>query len=217
MDEYYPERIPDEGVDTYTKIAEYAGMEFYRNVARDIAKLNPKILLDIGTGPGILLAEILKLVNCFCIGIDCTEKFKNYVKYYTNGKAEFLVADAYFLPFDNCVFDVVVSTGVLHDLKFPERFFEEIYRVLKNGGYALIKDPTPLRLSLEEARRFLSDEEFEIFKAHKDFELKVFGTDIPWTFSEEEVKLILRNSNTNFEYLEIKKEKGVLTLLLKKI
>jgi|GEM_PF-2606124 len=214
--EYLPERIPNECVETYVKISEYAGREFYRSVAVEIASLNPKRLLDIGTGHGILLSEILKLVRCECVGIDCTRKFFKYFTHYTKGKAYFVVADAYLLPFKNCSFDFVVSTGVLHALRFPERFFEEISRVLVSGGFTLVKDPTPLKMSLDRAKRILSDEEFEIFKTYRDFNIKLFGTEIPWTFEKEDVIEILKSSDTDFDLIKIDKRDGVLTILLRK-
>lgn len=45
------------------------------------------------------------------------------------------VADAENLPFANNEFDIVYSWGVLHHTPNTERAFQEVYRVLKPGGY----------------------------------------------------------------------------------
>jgi len=44
------------------------------------------------------------------------------------------------MPFEESSFDFVISCGSLHHWKKPERVFEEIHRVLKPGGSALIDD-----------------------------------------------------------------------------
>ncbi|RLI75894.1 hypothetical protein DRO97_02150 [Archaeoglobales archaeon] len=217
---YRTERIPEEGVEAYTKIAEFKGMEFFKEVAQLVAKSKPKLMLDVGTGPGILLAEVAKLIDGICIGIDCTRKFGEYVKLYAErygvtNRVEFIAGNAYALPFKNCVFEVITSTGVLHDLKYPERFFEEIHRVLKPDGIALIKDPTPLRISDREAEKILNEEEMKVYKEYRSIEREILGgNEIPWTFSKEDVKLMLER--INFKHEEIEKEGGVLSLYLVK-
>jgi ubiquinone/menaquinone biosynthesis C-methylase UbiE len=215
---YRPERIPEEGVETYTKLAEYK-REFYREVADCIPKT--KLVLDVGTGPGILLSEVAKLIDGIVIGIDCTKKFGGYARFYAKkegvgSKVEFIAANAYLLPFKDEAFGCVVSTGVLHDLKYPEKFFEEIYRVLKPSGIALIKDPTPLRISYEEAEKILSKEEMKVFREYRNFERNLFGSEIPWTFSEKEVMLMLERLKVKFKHVDARKKEGVLALLLVK-
>lgn len=55
-------------------------------------------------------------------------------------KITFEWANAAELPFPGSHFDFVVSSGSLHEWKQARRVFEEIYRVLKDGGSALIGD-----------------------------------------------------------------------------
>ncbi|MCK4985798.1 MAG: methyltransferase domain-containing protein, partial [Desulfobacterales bacterium] len=79
------------------------------------------------------------------------------------------------LRFDDEVFDMVISTGMLHSLKEPVAVLQEIHRVLKAGREAWIFDPAKVAsrvdrekwkasLTLRE-RFFLSA--FKIFGLHK--------------------------------------------------
>jgi SAM-dependent methyltransferase len=53
----------------------------------------------------------------------------------------FEVGNSARLRFDNSVFDMVISTGMLHSLKNPVHVLLEINRVLKHGAQAWIYDP----------------------------------------------------------------------------
>ncbi len=217
--EYFTEKIPKEIIETYTKLAEAVGIEFYKKIAKEVAILNPETLLDIGTGPGILLKEIAKLCKAHIIGIDCTKEFGRYVKKYNKdfkNRVKFIAGNGYMLPFKDNIFDVIVCIGVLHALKDPEELFKEIYRVLKFGGYVLIKDPTPLKISDEEAKKILNEKEIKIFRKHKEFEKKCFGSEIPGTFEPEEVKIFI-NRGGNFKKIMINKKDGVLSVYLQKL
>ena len=48
------------------------------------------------------------------------------------------MGDAESLPFENYTFDLVVATFMIVHLKDPKRFFDEVYRVLKDGGKFLV-------------------------------------------------------------------------------
>lgn len=45
------------------------------------------------------------------------------------------------IPYDDALFDIVISTNTLEHLNNPDRVFQEVSRVLKPGGYFLIKTP----------------------------------------------------------------------------
>jgi len=56
------------------------------------------------------------------------------------------VGDAESLPFKNETFDIVSAAFLIVHLKDPTRFFDEVYRVLKDGGLFVVtninqKDP----------------------------------------------------------------------------
>jgi ubiquinone/menaquinone biosynthesis C-methylase UbiE len=56
------------------------------------------------------------------------------------GAADFRVATASQLPFENQEFDMIVSNGSLHHWEKPVEVFNEMYRVLKPGGSVFVND-----------------------------------------------------------------------------
>ena len=52
--------------------------------------------------------------------------------------ARFAVGDVAHLPFENGAFDVVVCAGVVEYLDEPQHAMQELYRVVRPGGYALV-------------------------------------------------------------------------------
>lgn len=108
-----------------------------------IARIAPtKKILDVGCGNGRLLGS-LKDKNVQYVGIDSSDKLiyhakKTFPKY---PSATFLTADALELPFEDSVFDFVVSVAVLHHIPSVElrrKAISEIHRVLKNGGEVIV-------------------------------------------------------------------------------
>ncbi len=51
------------------------------------------------------------------------------------------VVDGARLPFEDNVFDIVLSDYVLEHVEFPEQFLKEVYRVLKPGGSFFFRTP----------------------------------------------------------------------------
>ncbi len=52
-----------------------------------------------------------------------------------------LFCDGHDLPFDSNVFDAVITTAVLEHVLLPERVADEIYRILKSGGFLYSEMP----------------------------------------------------------------------------
>ena len=102
--------------------------------------LNKKVL-EIGVGAGTDFVGFLKR-NAICYGIDATEaavkETKNNIKKTlknNNYNLEYLKkTNADKLPFDNDLFDLVYSHGVLHHAKNTMQCISEAIRVLKPGG-----------------------------------------------------------------------------------
>ncbi|MBA3664211.1 MAG: class I SAM-dependent methyltransferase [Bacteroidetes bacterium] len=104
--------------------------------------LNAKDVLEIGLGFGSLSQHIMGSCKTY-IGLDYSE---NPVKI-VNDRAEMsglsatakaLNGDARDLPFENEKFDTVVSIGCLHHTGDTRKTIDELYRVLKPGGHAII-------------------------------------------------------------------------------
>jgi len=89
-------------------------------------------VLDLGSGPGHV-ARMLAQANAVVTGVDFSPQMvKTAQSHYPD--IVFREANAEQLPFDDGVFDAVVSNYVVHHLARPEVVFREISRVLKPGG-----------------------------------------------------------------------------------
>lgn len=98
-------------------------------------------VLDIGSGPGFLTAEIATQTgsNGKVVGVDISQQMVERAS--QRNKCEWLsyqCADATVLPFEDDYFDVVVSTQVAEYVPDLEAFLCEAQRVLKPGGRGLI-------------------------------------------------------------------------------
>lgn len=110
------------------------------NIAIKFASINNgSIVLDVGCNTGFVLEEIRNL-NYFSeyYGIDMVDKFPTTVI----EKSNFRVADTRNLPFDNDYFDVVFAMDTLEHIKEYEVAINEIWRVLKPDGIAVLSGPT---------------------------------------------------------------------------
>ena len=138
--------------------------ETYRLIARDILTYSSQgAFLDIGTGPAGLLVELNRLSPDLTVtGLDASPSMvKRARKNMRHAGLSRIVTiregNASDLPFPDASFDMVVSTGSMHHWKRPKEAFNEIFRVLTDGGYALIYDlvsDTPATIMRHTARRF---------------------------------------------------------------
>ncbi len=118
----------------------------YRRLARDIARTAPHdaVVLDIGTGPGVLLAELARLrPDLTLTGVDLSSDMvaaalRNLAPF--GGRTIVKVGDAARLPLDDDSFDLVVSSLSLHHWDAPEAAVPELARVLRPGGRVCIYD-----------------------------------------------------------------------------
>jgi ubiquinone/menaquinone biosynthesis C-methylase UbiE len=191
----HPEGIPWPGTAFYDAISRSAIFQRnYELVAEDIVSYCPEgSLLDIGTGPGRLLIVLhrksprLRLVGVDSSGSMVTKARRNLVRAGLSHAIDIEVGNASFLPFHGESFDVVVSTGSIHHWKEPEKGLNEVYRVLRRKGVALMYDlvsDTPQYVLEEVARDFGKLESVllrihaleEPFYTSKDFELLARGT-----------------------------------------
>ena len=101
-------------------------------------------VLDVGSGPGILAAEIADAVGntgSVC-GVDISEPLLEVARSRTQNREgiEFRNGDATNLPFDDEEFDAVVSTQVLEYVPDIDTSLKEIHRVVKSGGRVALLD-----------------------------------------------------------------------------
>jgi ubiquinone/menaquinone biosynthesis C-methylase UbiE len=142
------ERIPGVLASAYEKGTRMVIDSYYSHVAEEIvAHLPAGTILDIGTGPGYLPIEIAKRSSDVrIIGVDLSRKLidlarSNAARACQSDRLQFKLGNAGRIEFEDSVFDMVISTGMLHSLKAPVKVIQEMYRVLKPGGEAWIFDP----------------------------------------------------------------------------
>ncbi len=93
-----------------------------------------KTVLDIGCGAGILTNALSKEGHTV-YGIDLSPSSLEVAKRYDmTKKVSYAVANAYALPFENEMFNVVCAMDVLEHVEEPSLLISEASRVLKPGG-----------------------------------------------------------------------------------
>jgi ubiquinone/menaquinone biosynthesis C-methylase UbiE len=187
---FHPEGIPSPGTVFYNAMSQTNLFQrHYELIAKDILSYcSEGGILDIGTGPGWLLVKLhhesprLRLTGLDASPSMVARARKNMAKAGLSEVIEMREGNASRLLFSNNSFDTVVSTGSIHHWKNPTAGLNEVYRVLKRGGYALMYDlasDTPASVLKETAREFgrlkmllfwLHSFE-EPFYSSKDFEL----------------------------------------------
>ncbi len=98
---------------------------------------NEQNVLDIGTGNGFVLNEIVQHkpnLHLILYGVDNSEEMVSIAQKNLDGKAHFLLADANRLPFNGRSFDLVTAKNVTRINA------GEIYRVLKPGGIFVFRE-----------------------------------------------------------------------------
>jgi len=118
--------------------------EIAREVGRRV-KLEKGVVLEVGCGPGFLIAELANLLRpgVLPVGADIDPEMLEFARDYFKGGSSVpsLVRNGMEgLPFKNCTADIVVSEHSLHHWADPGKMILEITRVLKPGGTALIYD-----------------------------------------------------------------------------
>lgn len=120
----------------------------------------PKRVLDVGCGPGTY-DRLLSQQGHTVVGVDYSVKVIARAAERSKGQGiEYLVADAYALPFAQGAFDVVISIGVLQTLDLPSVpcALAEMRRVL-SASVGLLFLETMNRFSIkspfDELRRLL--------------------------------------------------------------
>ena len=142
------ERIPGLLATSYEKASRMVIDGYYSQVANEIVShIRQGSMLDLGTGPGYLPVEIVKRAPDIKItGIDLSRQLIQMARINAqeaglSSQLSFEVGNSARLRFDDAVFDMVISTGMLHSLKNPVNVLTEIHRVLKDGADAWIYDP----------------------------------------------------------------------------
>jgi len=127
----------------YDRMARLLLRPLYRRIAADIADSAPDgaALLDVGTGPGILLKTLGRLrPDLELVGVDLSPDMVAHAGRNLGDRFELHAADVAALPLADDRFDLVVTTYSSHHWGDPETGAAEIARVLRAGGRLLDYD-----------------------------------------------------------------------------
>ncbi len=138
-----PGAFQGHGSRVYDVVARRFVRGFYRRIADDIAATAPHgaAVLDVGTGPGVLLAEIAaRRPDLELTGIDLSADMVEAARRNLGTRATVQVADVTALPYPDGSFDLVVSSLSLHHWDHPADAVPQLARVLRPGGRVRIYD-----------------------------------------------------------------------------
>jgi len=120
-------------------------LDEFKGIARRIAAhIGPGArVLEIAPGPGYLAVELVRLTGCRLVGVDISHTFVRIAG--ENARKEGLRIDfeqgeAADLPFPAEQFDFIVCRAAFKNFARPLAALDEMYRVLNDGGIALIID-----------------------------------------------------------------------------
>jgi ubiquinone/menaquinone biosynthesis C-methylase UbiE len=120
-------------------------LDEYRRLAERLVDLVPGggSVLEAAPGPGYLAIELARLGLHWVVGLDISHSF---VRMATENAARagvqvtFTHGDVAAMPFDADSFDFIVCRAAFKNFSEPVRVLDEMYRVLRPGGKALVID-----------------------------------------------------------------------------
>jgi len=152
------------------------------------------LVLDVGCGGGAFsnaLAQMKRSVIALDIRKDWPRKIES-------SSLERICADAHHLPLREGSVDCVLSLSLLEHLENPLKCMEELYRVLRNGGTAIIQIPN-LQYPFEPHTKWPL-----LYLLPKKFQSKIFEkVDYPYAINMKvTLKYVLSILRTRFKMKE---------------
>jgi ubiquinone/menaquinone biosynthesis C-methylase UbiE len=120
-------------------------LEDFKELARRAAQRIPpqSNVLEVAPGPGYFAIELAKLGDYRITGLDISETFVEIARANAEKagvKVDFRHGNASNLPFPKESFDFLLCRAAFKNFSEPQRALEEMHRVLKPDGQALIID-----------------------------------------------------------------------------
>jgi ubiquinone/menaquinone biosynthesis C-methylase UbiE len=166
----------------------------YKKDAKKVAACVPEgaTILELAPGPGYLSIELAKLGSYKITGLDISKKFVEIARDKAKEagvEIDFRHGDASRMPFDNETFDFIICRAAFKNFAQPITALDEINRVLKTGGKAVIID---LR----------GDVSAEVMDRYSEEELKLTGINLlltKWAFKS----MLIKRAYTKDEFREL--------------
>jgi ubiquinone/menaquinone biosynthesis C-methylase UbiE len=121
------------------------GIEATEELAHLVQPRPSDHLLDVGSGIGGPARWFATRFGCRVTGIDLTPEFCEVARHLTRllgleARVEFQVGDALAMPFAPASFDGAYSMNVSMNIADKRRFYRELQRVLKPGGWLVLSE-----------------------------------------------------------------------------
>jgi ubiquinone/menaquinone biosynthesis C-methylase UbiE len=117
----------------------------YQEAAHDVAAQLPggSHVLEVAPGPGYFAIELARLGSFHVVGLDISHAFvriatENAIR--AGVEVEFRQGNASSMPFESDSFDFIYCRAAFKNFADPVGAIDEMYRVLKPGGRAVISD-----------------------------------------------------------------------------
>lgn len=185
-------------------------------VKKKITSKDP-IILDIGSGSGILLTRINRIIpKAALIGIDASHEMcvlaQKRINEFHQQRKLVIEATSSFLPVGNRVVDVVLSRFSLCYWSNPHQSLSEIYRILKPGGIfvleAINKNFSNYKLFLTKINMFFHHAKSDVIRYHMDSYERAYAL--------EEIKHLLTDQSFLIIHATKKKNQWKNTLIAQK-
>jgi len=124
-------------------------------LARDLAVHSH--ILEVAPGPGYLSIELAKRGQFEVAGLDISKTFVEIARENARRDSvsvDFHLGDASAMPFAGETFDLVVCRAAFKNFSRPQEAIDEMFRVLKLGGRAIIIDLSK-NASMKEVDRYI--------------------------------------------------------------
>ena len=132
---------------SYTNV-EYFRFLIHRALASFDPPLDPRVILDIGSGSGNSVIPLLdRFPDAFVVATDISPQLlailRDYLKLHDQYRDRFALVcmDASKNPYRTDQFDLAVGAAILHHIIQPERVIKSCERALRPGGTAIFFEP----------------------------------------------------------------------------
>lgn len=120
-------------------------MAAYRRSAQLVAErvTEGATILELAPGPGYLSIELAKLGNYHIVGLDISATFVEIAQEKAREAGvdiDFRLGNASHMSLADALFDFIVCSAAFKNFSEPVQAMDEMFRVLKPGGKALIID-----------------------------------------------------------------------------
>jgi ubiquinone/menaquinone biosynthesis C-methylase UbiE len=118
--------------------------EYRQQASRLTAGLpNGAAVLEVAPGPGYFAIEVARLRRFRVTGLDISRSFVQIASENARRagvEIDFRLGDAASMPFEEGSVDLIVCQAAFKNFTRPDRALEEMHRVLREGGKAVVQD-----------------------------------------------------------------------------